>query len=191
MLITKVKPVDEILPLVSGRVIALCCEGCSEVHYPEKDVVAVLNKIMVSGTDNAIFELVYMCSQEHLDLYLQNNADLLNEFDTILVASCGVGVQALCGKVRNVSSATVISVCDTLKVPGFQGLTPFKFDCALCGECHLNETAAICPITSCAKSLLGGGCGGAKNGMCETDSAVECGWERIYKRLALYNPPTP
>ena len=26
--------------------------------------------------------------------------------------------------------------------------------------------------------------GGAKNGMCEVDPEMECGWERIYRRLA-------
>ena len=29
-----------------------------------------------------------------------------------------------------------------------------------------------------------GQCGGAKNGMCEVDPNMECGWERITRRLA-------
>jgi electron transport complex protein RnfC len=31
--------------------------------------------------------------------------------------------------------------------------------------------------------LVNGQCGGAKNGMCEVDPEMECGWERIQKRL--------
>ena len=45
-------------------------------------------------------------------------------------------------------------------------------------------TGGICPITACSKSLINGQCGGAKNGMCEVDPNMECGWERIQRRLA-------
>ena len=38
-------------------------------------------------------------------------------------------------------------------------------------------------ITACSKSLVNGQCGGSKNGKCEVDSEMECGWERIYRRL--------
>ena len=34
---------------------------------------------------------------------------------------------------------------------------------------------------------MNGQCGGAKNGMCEVDPNMECGWERIYRRLAQLN----
>ena len=44
-------------------------------------------------------------------------------------------------------------------------------------------TGGICPITACSKSLVNGQCGGSKNGMCEVDNTMECGWERIYRRL--------
>ena len=57
------------------------------------------------------------------------------------------------------------------------------FKCDQCGECYLNLTGGICPITACSKSLVNGQCGGSKNGKCEVDSEMECGWERIYRRL--------
>ncbi|HCJ67524.1 MAG TPA: 5,10-methylene tetrahydromethanopterin reductase, partial [Elusimicrobia bacterium] len=66
-----------------------------------------------------------------------------------------------------VTSHQIYPGCDTLYLNGFQGLTPFNFDCAQCGQCFLNYTGGICPLTSCAKSLLNGPCGGAKNGKCE------------------------
>jgi len=62
-------------------------------------------------------------------------------------------------------------------------VTPLEYNCAQCGDCHLNETGGICPITSCAKSLVNGQCGGARNGKCEVDKDMECGWTLIYKRL--------
>jgi len=186
MLIVKVKSIEEISPFVTGRVIAVCCEGCRDVYYPDNDVIAMLDGIAVRGTDFEVLELLYMCSENFLDLYMQNYKDLFISCDTILTVSCGVGVQMFSNFVRNVSDSKIISCCDTLEMPGFQGLTPSKFNCALCGDCHLNETGAICPITSCKKSLVNGQCGGAKNGMCEVDDSIECGWERIYQRLEKY-----
>ena len=61
--------------------------------------------------------------------------------------------------------------------------TPLEYKCDQCGECYLNLTGGICPITACSKSLVNGQCGGSKNGKCEVDSEMECGWERIYRRL--------
>ncbi|MGO8821110.1 MAG: methylenetetrahydrofolate reductase C-terminal domain-containing protein [Desulfomonilaceae bacterium] len=56
--------------------------------------------------------------------------------------------------------------------------------CQECGECVLNETGGICPVTKCAKSLLNGPCGGAENGKCEVDRDRDCAWILIYNRLA-------
>jgi electron transport complex protein RnfC len=35
--------------------------------------------------------------------------------------------------------------------------------------------------------LVNGQCGGSKNGMCEVDKNMECGWERIYRKLEKLN----
>ena len=77
----------------------------------------------------------------------------------------------------------VCAACDTYALPGYQGVTPLEHDCKQCGECFLNLTGGICPLTACSKSLVNGQCGGAKNGKCEVDPNMECGWERIYQKL--------
>lgn len=38
-------------------------------------------------------------------------------------------------------------------------------------------------MTLCAKGLLNGPCGGAKDGKCEVDRNRDCGWVLIYERL--------
>ena len=98
----------------------------------------------------------------------------------MLVLSCGVGVQTVSEYLK---PKKVVAGCDTYPLPGFQGVTPLEVDCAQCGECWLNWTGGICPITACSKSLVNGPCGGTKDGKCEVNSEMECGWERIVKRL--------
>ncbi|MGC8604918.1 MAG: methylenetetrahydrofolate reductase C-terminal domain-containing protein, partial [Desulfomonilaceae bacterium] len=55
--------------------------------------------------------------------------------------------------------------------------------CQECGDCVLNETGGICPVTKCAKGLLNGPCGGAQDGKCEVDPERDCAWVLIYNRL--------
>ena len=45
------------------------------------------------------------------------------------------------------------------------------------------QTGGICPMTKCAKCLVNGPCGGAKNGKCEVNPENDCAWIMIYKRL--------
>ena len=94
--------------------------------------------------------------------------------------SCGVGVQTVASLFPQ---KRVLPGCDTYRLPGFQGVTPLEHDCQQCGQCYLNLTGGICPITACSKSLINGQCGGAKDGKCEVDPNMDCGWERIYRKL--------
>ena len=101
--------------------------------------------------------------------------------DSIIVFSCGVGVQIIA---KLCEEKEVLAGCDTYSLDGFQGLSVQNANCEQCGECYLNYTGGICPITACAKGLLNGPCGGAKNGKCEVSPEMDCGWELIYKRLS-------
>lgn len=55
------------------------------------------------------------------------------------------------------------------------------FGCRMCGNCILQETAFICPM-SCAKGLRNGPCGGATSERCEVDPSRPCTWYLIYRR---------
>jgi hypothetical protein len=54
----------------------------------------------------------------------------------------------------------------------------------MCGDCVLDRTAGICPVTTCPKGLLNGPCGGMWNGMCEVVADRECTHVLIRRRLA-------
>jgi hypothetical protein len=59
----------------------------------------------------------------------------------------------------------------------------------MCGDCVLDETAGICPVTTCPKGLLNGPCGGMWDGMCEVLTDRECTHVRIRDRLAAQGRP--
>lgn len=55
------------------------------------------------------------------------------------------------------------------------------FGCRMCGNCILQETAFVCPMT-CPKGLRNGLCGGASPEHCEVDPSRPCTWYLIYDR---------
>ncbi|MBO5953032.1 MAG: methylenetetrahydrofolate reductase C-terminal domain-containing protein [Oscillospiraceae bacterium] len=177
MLITELKAKETILSLITGKVFVLNCHGCKEIRFPEQEA-ELLQKELANVTGTVTTD--YICNPENLALRLQKHAAAMEEADTILVFSCGVGVQTVADLFPE---KKVCAGCDTIRLPGFQGVTPLEYDCHQCGQCYLNLTGGICPLTACSKGLLNGQCGGAKNGMCEVDPTMECGWERIQKKL--------
>ena len=180
MLITELKAKETILSLVEGKAFVINCHGCREIRFPEKEADELQKELLDAGKVTGIITTDYICNADNLKLRLQKHAEAIEAADVILVFSCGVGVQTVADLY---TGKRVYACCDTYALPGFQGVTPLEVDCRQCGECYLNLTGGICPITACSKSLVNGQCGGAKNGKCEVDPSMDCGWERIYQRL--------
>ena len=176
MLMTELKSKEALDALVSGKVFVINCHGCKEIHFPEHEAEEYQKTLDTTG----IYTTDYICNAENLKIRLAQHQAAIDAADMVLVFSCGVGVQTVAELLGN---KKVCAACDTYALPGFQGVTPLEHDCRQCGECYLNITGGICPITACSKSLINGQCGGAKKGMCEVDPNMECGWERIHRRL--------
>ena len=181
MLITELKAKETILSLITGKVFIINCHGCKEIHFPEKEAEELQKELAETGNVTGIITTDYICNPENMKLRLAKHAAAIEAADTVLVFSCGVGVQTVSEYLDN---KRVCAACDTYALPGYQGVTPLEHDCDQCGECFLNLTGGICPLTACSKSLVNGQCGGAKDGKGEVDPSMECGWERIQKRLA-------
>ena len=181
MLITELKAKETILSLASGKVFIINCHGCREIRFPEKEADELQKELMDAGKVTGILTTDYICNAENLKLRLEKHAAAIEAAEAVLVFSCGVGVQTVSDYL---AGKPVYACCDTYALPGFQGVTPLEHDCKQCGQCYLNLTGGICPITACSKSLINGQCGGAKDGKCEVDPNMECGWERIQRRLA-------
>ncbi|MEA3485664.1 MAG: methylenetetrahydrofolate reductase C-terminal domain-containing protein [Candidatus Aerophobetes bacterium] len=179
MLVTQLKPEEEILSKISQkRLFIFECLGCQEVYFPREEVEKFIKGLKNEVIGRAVLD--YLCNREFVREYIKGYSKQIERADAILVFSCGVGAQIVSSLLED---KVVYTGCDTLYLNGFQGLNIQEFNCNQCGQCYLNYTGGICPITNCAKSLLNGPCGGAKDGKCEVNPEADCAWELIYKRL--------
>ena len=59
------------------------------------------------------------------------------------------------------------------------------FNCSMCGNCLLQETAFICPLL-CPKGLRNGPCGSGSVDICCVDPLRPCIWHLIYHRADMF-----
>jgi ferredoxin len=114
---------------------------------------------------------------------LRHHKSAVGEADALLVLACGSGIQSI----STSTDKRVIGALDSLFLGNVKRFGQYEQKCSLCGDCILNETAGICPVTTCAKGLLNGPCGGMEDGRCEVDNEIECAWVAIYQRLRDQN----
>lgn len=139
---------------------------------------------------------ISLCKLSNTEKVLKEDfAEQTKKADSFLVLACGQGVHTI---IDAMDGAMVHPGCDTIF--GGETVTDNQIEefCSLCGDCIIEYTGGLCPMTLCSKQLLNGPCGGAENGMCEVDSNRPCGWILIYERLkqlgrldllADYRPP--
>lgn len=119
------------------------------------------------------------CSLGFVNELVETNREAVDEADSLIVLACGQGVHT----VIDATGKIVHPGCDTIF--GGETLSPgdVREYCSLCGECIVEDTGGLCPLTLCSKQLLNGPCGGAVEGKCEVDTDRDCGWQLIYERL--------
>ena len=184
MIVTEKKPITEILESLGEEknIFLLGCNGCAEVCETGGETALLEMKEELEKAGKTITGQVlidFLCNKVLINMRLIRHTNALEKANSILVLTCGIGVQA----VSTVVEKVIHPGLNTLSLGGFQGLWPSEERCDQCGECVLDMTCGICPVTSCTKGLLNGPCGGASQGKCEVDPERECGWERIYNRL--------
>jgi len=103
--------------------------------------------------------------------------------DVILSMTCGSGTSVL----SDLSSVPVISALDTMFLGAIKRIGVYEERCTMCGDCVLDRTMGICPVTRCSKGLLNGPCGGSCNGKCEVDQERDCAWNLIYENLKKFD----
>lgn len=184
MIITKQKPFEEIVEsLAPYRSIFIC--GCSECATlcktgGEEEAKKMKEKLEEKGKVVPGWVILEPACHRLNDLkILREHKPKVDSSDALLILACGNGVQTTAG----ITEKPVYPGCESLFLGEIVRFGNFEERCQLCGECLLDITGGICPITRCSKSLLNGPCGGSENGKCEIDPEIECGWQLIIEGL--------
>ena len=190
MIITKKKPFEEILKYVKGSksVFLIGCGECSTVCKTggEAEVLemkGLLEKEGIKVTGSCIPKAP--CFAAYLKLAFNKNKQAIEEADSMLILTCGLGSQSV--KDNFPVEKDIHVACDTVFMGQVAANGMFLERCSACGDCLLEFTDAICPVTRCAKGLLNGPCGGQSHGKCETDREKDCAWVLIYNSLKKKN----
>jgi hypothetical protein len=186
VVITELKPLDEILNLISpySTVLIAGCDGCTQPPRSIKEAEILSRLLELGGRHRGKkfhFRVTTIAKQCDSHLVATMLGENLQGIETVLSLGCGAGVQTIVGMFPDL---TVLPAQNTLFIgteDRKEGLLEER--CAACGDCLLGLTGGICPVARCAKSLLNGPCGGCSNGKCEVDAEKDCAWYLIIKRL--------
>ncbi len=184
MIITKGKPIDEVLRHLEGvkNVFIVGCAQCATVCKTGGEDEAKKMKDLLKGHGKEVVGVEVWdppCHLLEVKKRVRDNRSALDKADVILSMSCGDG----CYTIFHGTGKKVIPATDTLFLGEVERAGHFTEACSLCGECTLFMTGGYCPNTLCPKELQNGPCGGAKDGKCEISPDIDCGWLLIYKRL--------
>ena len=186
MVIAESKPLEEILSMIQnyGKVLLVGCNGCVAVcsagGAKEVGILAAALRLarLKEGHPLEVEEVTIQrqCDPE----YVEEIRRQVDDCEAILSMACGAGVQYLAERYRDKPVYPAVNT-KFIGVTEEQGVWSER--CSACGNCILDQTGGICPITRCAKSLLNGPCGGSKDGRCEINPELPCAWQLIYERL--------
>lgn len=188
MILSEQKPFEEIQNYLSAdkSVFILGCNGCAEASGTggPVQVAEMKQKLEASGKKvTGTMVIDFLCQKALVKSRVWGKREAVKAADSILVMTCGLGVQAVAAAINKVCHPA----CNTVNLGGSRGEWQGSERCIECGDCLLDYTGGICPLTACTKGLTNAACGGANKGKCELSPDKPCGWELIYERLKLLN----
>lgn len=159
------------------------CAECATVARTGGAAELILAKEMLEAAGFGVTGTVVgtvACHSGGTRLETRKHQAQIDAADAVLVMACGAGVQ---------------TAADAIHKPVYPGLESvflgnvirhgvFEERCQMCGDCVLDKTAGICPVTTCPKGLLNGPCGGMWDGKCEVLHDRDCAHVKIRQRLA-------
>jgi len=159
------------------------CHQCATVARTggEHEVREVSERLEAAGYTVVGHEVGEVtCHQGGTKVELRRHSDEVDSADAIVVLTCGAGVQTVADAAPH---TPVFPGLDSMFLGNVMRHGVFEERCRMCGDCVLDVTAGICPVTTCPKGLLNGPCGGMWDGKCEVLTDRECTHVRIQSRL--------
>jgi len=185
MIVTEKKNIAELLENVKDykRFFLLGCSECATLCGTggEPELKAMKETLEAEGKEvKGAFVAKTGCQVLGTKIELKGFKEALDDVDCVIVMSCGAGTQSA---VEIFPNKAVYPSNNSLFLGNMTRLQMFDERCSLCGECLLDKTGGICPLTACPKGILNGPCGGTSDGNCEVSPDIKCAWVRIYERM--------
>jgi ferredoxin len=184
MIISELKPLEELQQALADfdKLFLVGCAACATACKAGGEEEIFKLQEWLAGQEKEVTGSVVIDEACHLmraarDLRHHKNA--VQGADALVVLACGSGIQSISCNVEK----RVVGGLNSMFLGNVRRFGHYEEMCSLCGDCILNETAGICPVTTCAKGLLNGPCGGMADGHCEVDADIACAWRLIYERL--------
>jgi NAD-dependent dihydropyrimidine dehydrogenase PreA subunit len=157
-----------------------CVAECAAGGHRETMLLAAALKLSFQQ-DGKSPRITEAClDRQCVDDFIEQIAHLVPEHEAVLSLGCGAGVQALA---RVYTDKPILPALDTLFIGETEMRGIWQENCLGCGKCKLGYFGAVCPVTRCSKKLMNGPCGGSKDGKCEVNPGIRCGWQMIINRL--------
>jgi len=186
MIVTVLKPLDEILESISpySKILIAGCDGCTQPPRGLREAKTLSQLLELAGKlKGKDFQFKVTTVVKQCDSFLTASAlkPQMDDMEAVLSLACGAGPQTIA---EIFPDLPVLPAQNTHFIGAEDREGGILEDrCTACGDCILALTGGICPVTRCAKGLLNGACGGARDGKCEMDPEKDCAWELIFKRL--------
>jgi len=189
MIVTKKRDFKDLFENIKGydSFFLIGCSECASLCGTggEPELEELKEALKAEGkTVTGVFRAKTGCQVLGTKVELKPFKEQLEKTDVVIVMSCGAGTQAA---VEIFPDKPVYQSNDSLFLGNMTRYQMFDERCSLCGECILDKTGGICPVTACPKGLLNGPCGGTNDGNCEISPDIKCCWVRIYERLSKIN----
>jgi ferredoxin len=186
MIISQQKPLEELFASLKeyNKIFLVGCGECATTCKSggQPELIKMRAELEVKGKTVTGFCIPSApCVAAQIKTEFARNIKSLRESEAVLVLACGLGVQSV--KDNNRLTQAVLPANNTMFGAVMDAQGNFLEKCSMCGECVLDVTAGICPVTLCPKGLLNGPCGGMNKGKCEVDNEKDCAWVLIYKEL--------
>jgi len=185
MIVANRKPFEEILDMIKpySKILLLGCNECVTVCAVggSKEVAILASELrMHREKEGQPLEVTEHTLERNCDPeYAESLSNMINDFQAVLSMACGCGIQFIGERYKD---KLVLPAVNTT----FDGVTEehgvWTERCQGCGNCVLDKTLGVCPVSRCAKSIFNGPCGGSQGGKCEIDKDTPCAWQLIVDR---------